>query len=127
MNHFNIDTHPKIETGFKTPDDYFDQFDANVLAKIAVTSNETKVIPLYKKWKIWIPSVAAVIAIALFVSTYWFNSNEEIIVNEDFLINEANLSTEDISEQLSDADISSIEESLKTNDTETTNYVNDLL
>lgn len=127
MNHFNLDTHPKIETGFKTPENYFDQFDANVLAKIAVTPNETRVIPLYKKWKIWVPSVAAVIVIALFVSSHWFNSNEEIIVTEDFLINEANLSTEDISEQLSDADISAIEESLKTNDAETTNYVNDLL
>ncbi len=127
MNHFNLDAHSKIATGFKSPDEYFDLFDANVLAKIVANSNEAKVIPLYKKWKIWIPSIAAVIVIALFVSSNWFNSNEEIIINEDFLIHEANLSIEDISEQLSDTDISAIEESLKTNDKETTNYVNDLL
>ena len=47
MNDFNIETNPKIATGFKTPDNYFDDFSSRLLAKLPV--EQPKVISFYGK------------------------------------------------------------------------------
>lgn len=60
------------KTGFKTPDDYFSTLEDQIFEKIT-PKKETKVIPLFKRIKKMIPTVAAA-SVLLFVSIYAYNS-----------------------------------------------------
>jgi len=53
MKPFKLDNTPKIESGFKTPDNYFENFQASLIEKLANEhiNGETKVISILKKKK----------------------------------------------------------------------------
>ncbi|PTT12069.1 hypothetical protein DBR27_05895, partial [Flavobacterium sp. HMWF030] len=63
MKTFKLENEPKITTGFKTPEDYFDNFSAKVLQQI--NEKEVKVIPLYKRKKVLTMAAAAAVFIGL--------------------------------------------------------------
>ncbi|HSN47919.1 MAG TPA: hypothetical protein VLR29_04080, partial [Flavobacterium sp.] len=63
MKTFKLDTTPKIESGFKTPENYFDTFSAKVMQQIP--NQEPKIISLFSKNKSWIYAAAAVLVLAL--------------------------------------------------------------
>ena len=68
MNDFKINSDHKIESGFKIPEDYFENFSEKVLLRI--NKPEPKVVTLFYKRKTWISSVAAVLVISLSVTLY---------------------------------------------------------
>ncbi len=66
MKTFKLDNEPKIETGFKVPDHYFDTFSAKMMQQ--VKQNEPPVISIFQRKKTLIFSaVAAVLVLALMV------------------------------------------------------------
>lgn len=98
MKTFKLNSEPKIDSGFKTPDNYFENFSANLLQKLPIEpiSEETKVISIFRKRKTIIMAVAAVLVLALMVPiVYRANTkNKEVdtVTLENYLAQETNLS-----------------------------------
>ena len=49
MKTFKLENEPKIESGFKTPDHYFEDFSAKIMQQLP--ENEPKVISIFQKRK----------------------------------------------------------------------------
>ena len=125
MKQFDLDNDPKIDNGFRIPENYFEQFEAKIMSKIS--EKELKVISIFETRKFWFSAVAAVFVIGLFTTMYLNNIKTENISTEDYLACATTISTEDIIENLSDEDITSIEESLDLYDQDTKNYAKEYL
>lgn len=107
MKTFKLENEPKIESGFKAPDHYFDNFSEKVLQQL--NEKEVKVIPIYKRKKtIWM-AAAAVVAFALLVpviNNYKTNSNDlDEATLENYLSYHSNISQYDLIQKLDDSDI----------------------
>ena len=113
MNNIIIDTEKKIESGFKTPDGYFENF-SNKL-DFLTSKEKTKVISFYSKNKKWIYSVAAVIVLALTTPLFYkMQNNEQELTSteiENYLTQEKSISDDEIVDLLEKEDI----EKLKVN------------
>ncbi|EJL60061.1 hypothetical protein [Flavobacterium sp. CF136] len=107
MKAFKLENEPKITTGFKTPDYYFDDFSAKVLQQINET--EVKVIPLYKRKKVIAMLVAAVFVIGLMIPIInnYNNTSKEFdeASLETYLSYQSNLNQYDLINQLDTKDI----------------------
>ena len=107
MKAFKLENEPKITTGFKTPDYYFDDFSAKVLQQINET--EVKVIPLYKRKKVIAMLVAAVFVIGLMIPIInnYNNTSKEFdeASLETYLSYQSNLNQYDLINQLDAKDI----------------------
>lgn len=107
MKTFKLENEPKIKSGFKAPDHYFDNFSEKVLQQL--NEKEVKVIPFYKRKKtIWM-AAAAVVAFALLipvVNNYKTNSNDlDEATLENYLSYHSNISQYDLIQKLDDSDI----------------------
>lgn len=107
MKTFKLENEPKIRSGFKTPENYFDDFSEKVLQQL--NEKEVKVIPFYKRKKtIWM-AAAAVIGFALLVpviNNYRANSNDlDEATLENYLSYHSNISQYDLIQKLDDSDI----------------------
>lgn len=125
MKRFDLDNDPKIDTGFKVPDDYFAKFEAKIMNQLP--EKEARVIPLFQTRKFWLSAVAAIFVLGVFTTFYISFSKTDELVTEEYLAYETSITTEDIIENLSDEDITAIEESLDLYDFDTKAYANDHL
>jgi len=107
MKAFKLENEPKIKSGFKTPENYFDDFSEKVLQQ--VHQKEVKVIPFYKRKKNLSLAAAALIGFALMipiVNNYRATSNElDEATLETYLSYQSNLSQYDLIQKLDDSDI----------------------
>lgn len=107
MKAFKLENEPKITTGFKTPDYYFDDFSAKVLQQINET--QVKVIPLYKRKKVITMLVAAVFVVGLMIPIInnYNNTSKEFdeASLETYLSYQSNLNQYDLINQLDTKDI----------------------
>lgn len=107
MKAFKLENEPKIITGFKTPDYYFDDFSAKVLQQINET--QVKVIPLYKRKKVITMLVAAVFVVGLMIPIInnYNNTSKEFdeASLETYLSYQSNLNQYDLINQLDTKDI----------------------
>lgn len=107
MKTFKLENEPKIKSGFKTPEHYFDDFSEKVLQQL--NEKEVKVIPFYKRQKTLSLAAAAVIGFALLipiVNNYKANSNElDEATLETYLSYHSNISQYDLIQKLDDSDI----------------------
>ena len=107
MKAFKLENEPKIKTGFKTPDHYFDDLSAKVLQQI--NEREVKVIPIYRRKKVLSLVAAAAIVIALMipvVNNYKATSNElDEATLETYLTYQSNLNQYDLVKELDTKDI----------------------
>lgn len=62
----------KGKPGFKVPQDYFDQLEENIIEKLELSAPGTKVIPLWKKKKLYYATAVAAVFLAI-ISTVLFN------------------------------------------------------
>lgn len=109
MKAFNLDKEPKIETGFKTPDNYFESFEAKMLAQLP--KEEPKIIKFSTKKAYVISSIAAVILAFIAIPMYFnLNSSSETYSMETYL--SYAVSQEDIIDKLTIEDIQLLEKSL---------------
>ena len=107
MKAFKLENEPKISSGFKTPENYFDTFSAKVLQQI--NEEEVKVIPIYKRKKTITLIAAAVVGIALMipvVNNYNATSKElDEATLETYLSYQSNLNQYDLIRELDTKDI----------------------
>lgn len=128
MKTFKLENEPKIESGFKTPENYFDNFSERILGQLP--KNEPKVISIFSRRKTWIYSAAAVIILALTIPIYnnYYKTSSEIDTPtlENYIAYNSTVSDVDIVNLLDDKDIQkmsvdlnigdkSIEDELSTN------------
>ena len=117
MNDFKINSKHKIDSGFKIPENYFDNFSEKVLLKI--NKPEPKEISIFYKRKTWISSVAAVLIISLSVTLYTkiaVKSTEEKLTLENYITNQSEISQYDLVALLDTKDIEKIKIDLKLDD-----------
>lgn len=97
MKTFKLDNEPKIDSGFKTPDNYFENFSVNLMQKLPIepVSKETKVISIFRERKNIFMAAAAVLVLAIMIPiAYRANTtNKEVdtVTLENYLTQETNL------------------------------------
>lgn len=97
MKTFNLENGPKIDSGFKTPENYFENFSANLMQKLPPEpiSEENKVISIFRNRKDILMAAAAVLVLAIMIPiTYRANTtNKEVdaVTLENYLTQETNL------------------------------------
>jgi hypothetical protein len=102
MKTFKLDNEPKIESGFKTPDNYFENFSAKLIQSLPKEpiAEETKVISIFRKRKTVLMAIAAVLVLALMIPiAYQANTkNKEVdtITLENYLAEETNLNQDEL-------------------------------
>ncbi|MEO8533433.1 MAG: hypothetical protein ABI441_06780 [Flavobacterium sp.] len=110
MKAFKLENEPKIITGFKTPENYFNDLSEKVLQQI--NDREVKVIPIYKRKRVLTMLAAAVIVIAMMIPIVnnYNNTSKELDENtlETYLAYQSNLNQYDLINQLDTKDIESL-------------------
>jgi hypothetical protein len=112
MKAFKLENEPKIESGFKTPEHYFENFSEKLMHKLP--ENEPKVISLFQKNKKIFMMVAAVLIIALLVPVFYtstvnVNSKEiDTATLENYLSYQSNINQYDLINGLDTDEINNI-------------------
>ena len=119
MKDFNLNNE-KIETGFKVPEGYFEQFESKMLNQLVV-ENEPKVISLWQNKRVWMTSIAAVLLVSIALPIYFSMNNTTTSVVEDetietYLAMQPVMTNYEIATELTNEDFASLEESLALND-----------
>lgn len=112
MKEFKLENSTKIETGFKTPDNYFENFSDKLLLKLP--HNEPKVISFFKRRNSIFMLVAAVFVIALtipIINTTQVNTISELdeTTLENYLSYQTNVNQYDLINVLDAKDIDKID------------------
>jgi hypothetical protein len=107
MKEFKLDEMPKIKSGFKTPEDYFDAFSEKMVAQLP--EEKPKTIPLFGSRKKLLFAVAAVLVVALSVPIFNTLSSNNAVIDqqtlEDYIAQNTRISENDILELLEKEDI----------------------
>ena len=110
MKTFILKNQPKIESGFKIPENYFDTFSARVLQQLP--TEEPKIISIFSKRKTWVHAVAAILILGLSIPIYnQFNSPSSEIDNatlENYIAYQSSVSDTDLANLLDQEDIQKI-------------------
>ena len=118
MKQFDLENNKEIKSGFKVPENYFEQFEAKMMAQIPV-EKETKVVSLFYKKQVWISAIAAVFLIAIAIPVY-FNMAKESSLDastiENYLAQQQNVGITELSKHLTDEDITALEKNLSLNE-----------
>jgi hypothetical protein len=102
MKTFRLDNEPKIDSGFKTPDHYFENFSANLIQKLAEEpiAEETKVISIFRKRKNILMAIAAVLVLALMIPIFYQTNTKSTDLDsttlENYLTQETQLNQYDL-------------------------------
>ncbi len=118
MKTFKIDIVPKIETGFNSPENYFENFSSKVLLEI--NKEETKIVSLYSKRKIWFYAVAAVFVLGLTIPMYDYLENPLSKIDdkslENYIVYSSSISDNDFAYLLDDSDLENMNITLNIED-----------
>jgi hypothetical protein len=111
MKHFNLDSEPKITSGFTTPEHYFEQFSEKLLQRIP--KEEPKVISFWAKHKSWMYATAAIITVSLSIPlmNVWNSTSDEVQTAEleNYLTYQSTLTDDQIIEHLDVSDLNNID------------------
>lgn len=117
MKDFNLNNE-KINTGFKVPEGYFEQFESKMLSQLVV-ENEPKVISLWQRKRVWMTSVAAVLLVSIALPVYFSmnttSSKVEDETIESYLAMQSSINNYEIAAQLTNEDFIALEENLALN------------
>ena len=118
MKTFKLENEPKIKSGFKTPDHYFDDFSAKVIQQLP--EKEPKVLSLFQKKKFILMLVAAVFVIALLIpvlNTFTAKSKElDSTTLENYLADQSNMDQYDLVNALEYEDINKMQSTIALED-----------
>lgn len=110
MKEFKLDNELKIESGFKIPERYFENFSEKVIEQLP--KNEPKVISIFPKRNFIIMMVAAVLVLALMIPVInnYSTKNKELdeTTLENYLTYETNINQYDLINILDTKDIAKI-------------------
>jgi len=112
MKTFKLDNEPKIESGFKTPENYFDTFSARVMQQLP--KDEPKTISLFSRRKTWIYAAAAVLVLGLTIPVVYnnfYSRSPEIdeATLENYISYNTSISDADLVNLLDEKDIQKID------------------
>ncbi|MGQ2984202.1 hypothetical protein [Flavobacterium sp.] len=129
MSDFRLDNEPKITTGFKAPDAYFDHF-ADRLMEQLQEREEPKVIPLYKRRPVWLSAAASVAilvgaGIFLMTNTGTAAAQPDDAAIEHYLVYQANINSYDLMQNLDTDDLAEMEQSIAVSDEAIEEYLYD--
>lgn len=101
MKTFKLDNEPKIDSGFKTPENYFENFSANLTQKLQEsTTEETRIISIFRKRKKIIMAVAAILVLALMTPLVYQENTKNKYLDEatleNYLAEEPNLNQDEL-------------------------------
>jgi hypothetical protein len=126
MKKFDLHNDPKIETGFKVPEHYFENFEDRIMNQLPI--QEVKVISLWQRKSVWMSGVAAIFVLSIGTWMYYNQQNNEILAtSQEYLAYQSDITHEDIALHLTDEDITTIENELGLYDKESETYVNEYL
>jgi hypothetical protein len=112
MKTLKIENKPKIKTGYKTPENYFENFSSKILLQIN-QEKEAKIIPLYAKKHVWIYAVAAVFLVGLMIPLYNYLENPLSKIDEktleNYLVYSSQITEDEYTYLLNDEDIKKID------------------
>ena len=118
MKQFDLENNKEIKSGFKVPENYFEQFEAKMMEQIS-KEKETKVVSLFYRKQVWISSIAAVILLAIAIPVY-FNmakeNNLDAVTIEVYLSQQQGIGITELSKHLTDEDIAELENNLSLNE-----------
>ena len=118
MKPFDLENKNEIKSGFKVPENYFEQFEAKMMEQIS-KEKETKVVSLFYRKQVWISAIAAVFLLAIAIPVY-FNmaseSNLDASTIENYLAQQQNVGITELSKHLTDEDITALEKNLSLNE-----------
>lgn len=117
MSEFNLENHPKLKPGFRTPDGYFESFADRLSERLPVTPGP-RIVPFYRRRPVWI-GTAAVFVLLMGLALYFkaftpqeatAQSDAEAI--ENYLVYQQGINSYDLMQNLDVQDIKEIEASL---------------
>jgi hypothetical protein len=117
MKNFDLENNDKIPTGFNTPENYFEQFEAKIIHQISAKQTEksaVKVVSLFHRKQVWISSIAALFLLSIALPVYFNSVNEstlEAVAIEDYLAQQS-VGTTELTNHLTNDDILELETSL---------------
>ena len=118
MKPFNLENIPKIETGFKVPENYFENFSDILMSKLP--EKEVKVISIFEKQKKWLFAIAAILIFAISIPALlnYSSTNNQIenLALENYIAENASINDNDFAELLTQNDIEHIKIDLKIED-----------
>ena len=114
MKTFKLENEPKIETGFKTPENYFENFSIRMMEQLP--ASESKVISIFQKRKSIMLMVAAVLILALMtpILNYSSASSQELdsTALENYITYQSNVNQYDLMSVLETDDINNMNTSI---------------
>ncbi|ESU20253.1 hypothetical protein FEDK69T_27650 [Flavobacterium enshiense DK69] len=124
MKKFDLHNDKKIETGFKIPENYFEDFEARIMSQLP--QKEVKVISLWQRKSVWISSAAAV-ALVVFGLTFYFNFNSKSSLDDTTVENylASNMTADELMQELDQHDINELEKSIALNDDSVESYLSE--
>lgn len=118
MKTFKLENEPKIKSGFKIPDDYFDDFSIKMMDQLS--TREPKLISIFQKRKNLFLMIAAVLVLALmipFINNSNTNKQEiDTAILENYITYQSNVNQYDLINVLETEDISKIKISMAIED-----------
>ena len=110
MKTFKLENETKIETGFITPEHYFENFSIKMMEQLP--NNEPKVISIFQKRKNIFMLVAAVLVIALMIPILNYSTenskNLDAVALENYITYQSNVNQYDLISVLESEDINTI-------------------
>jgi len=118
MKTFKLENKPKIESGFKIPEHYFENFSVEMMAQLP--KNETKVISIFQKRKSLVLMIAAVLVLALMIPFFAPSSTNTKEIDaeelENYITYQSNVTQYDLISVLESEDINNIHTSIALED-----------
>ena len=117
MKNFDLDNNYKITSGFITPENYFEQFEAKIMHQISAQKSavkEAKVVSLFHRKQVWMTSIAALFLLSIALPVY-FNSVNESSLQADTIehyLAQQSVGTTELTKHLTNDDILELETSL---------------
>ena len=107
MKTFKLDNEPKIKTGFKVPENYFEDFSVKMMQQLPI--QEPRVISIFARKKTWMYAAAAILVLAISLPIYnnYFSHSSEIdaVTLENYITYHSNVSDTDLVNLLNEHDI----------------------
>ena len=118
MKQFDLENNKEIKSGFKVPENYFEQFEAKMMEQIS-KEKKTKVVSLFYRKQVWISAIAVVLLLAIAIPVY-FNMAKENNLDagtiEVYLSQQQGIGITELSKHLTDEDIAELENNLSINE-----------
>ena len=114
MKPFELMNKNKIKSGFKVPENYFEQLEAKMMEQIQV-KNETKIVSIFYRKQLWISAIAAVFLLAIAIPVYFNMANKnnlDATTIEMYLSQQQGINITELSKHLTDEDIVALEQNL---------------